>query len=236
MFFGELCDLVSEMEDLQGLLESLAVHASAALSRVLGARVECSVALHRNKHPATIAGSDARVVLLEGVGKFLDEGPFRHALRTGLPVILPDSSDSRWPGFEREMTVRGFTGLLVIPLDVGPRATATLNLFAGEIDIFSNGLAPDALGFADEGSRALRMALRIADAERKTEDLSAALEYRTAIDLARGIVMAQSRCTAAEAFEVLCKASSNRNQKLHDVAFEVVSRFARSPALTHFEP
>ncbi|WP_411732458.1 ANTAR domain-containing protein [Paeniglutamicibacter sp.] len=92
------------------------------------------------------------------------------------------------------------------------------------------------MGFTDECRRALSLALRIADAELRSEDLAAALEYRTPIDLARGILMAQNRCTAAEAFEVLRKASNNRNQKLHALALEMSARFAQSHGPAHFEP
>ncbi len=124
---GELCDLVSEMEDLQGLLEGMAALAATGLTRVAGSRVECSLVLHRSKLPAAMAGSDDRVILLDGVEQLWDEGPCLHALRTGLPVILEDASDSRWPGYGRELKAQGFAGVLGIPLDLGPRAAATLN-------------------------------------------------------------------------------------------------------------
>lgn len=233
--FGKLCDLVSDMEGLQGLLEGMAGLAAAGLTRIAGSGVECSVVLHRNKRPRAMAGSDDRVMLLDGVEQLSDEGPCLHALRTGLPVILVDASDSRWPGYVREMTIQGFTGVLGIPLDLGPTASATLNFLATEPGVFSDGITLEAMGFADEVRRALSLALRIADAELRSENLAAALEYRTPIDLARGILMAQNHCTAEEAFGVLRKASSNRNQKLHDLALEVATRFAQSPGPAHFD-
>jgi hypothetical protein len=233
--FGELCDLVSEMKDLQSLLESLVSHVAAAMTHVSGVMVECSVILHRSKHPVAIAGSVGRVINLDHVEHPLEAGPRLHAIRTGLPVILTDTSDSRWPALGRELTDRGFTGLLVLPLKLGPQASATLNFFAAPIGAINEGMILDAMGFADEGSKALRIALRIVEAEHRTEDLSAALEYRTAIDLARGIIMAQNSCTAAEAFEFLRSASNNRNQKLRDIALAMTSRFAQSPGITHFE-
>lgn len=233
--FGELCDLVSEMKELQSLLESLVSHVAAAMTRVSGTMVECSVVLHKSKRPVAIAGSVSRVINLDKVEQPLDVGPWLHAIRTGLPVILVDSSDSRWPYLRRELADRGFTGLLVLPLQLGPQASGTLNFFTARIGAINDGIILDAMGYADEGSKALRMALRIAEAELRSEDLSAALEYRTAIDLARGIIMAQNSCTAAEAFDFLRSASNNRNQKLHDIALAMTSRFAQSPGVTHFE-
>lgn len=233
--FGELCDLVSEMKDLQSLLESLVNQVTAVMTDAYGAMVECSVVLHRSRLPVSIAGSVNRVINLGQMEHPLDAGPWLHAIRTGLPVILADLSDSRWPDLRRELTGRGFTGLLVLPLQLGTQASGTLTFFTTRIDAINDGIILNAMGYADEGSKALRMALRIAEAELRSEDLSAALEYRTAIDLARGIIMAQNSCTAAEAFDFLRSASNNRNQKLHDIALAMTSRFSQSPGLTHFE-
>jgi hypothetical protein len=232
---GELCDQVSDMQDLQGLLGGMAALAATGLTRVAGSRVECSVVLHRSKTPRAMAGSNDRVMLLDGVEQLSDEGPCLHALRTGLPVLLADASDSRWPGYGRELTAQGFTGVLGIPLDLGPTASSTLNFFATEPGVFSDPITLEAMGFADEGRRALTLALRIADAELRSEHLAAALEYRTPIDLARGILMAQNRCTGEAAFEVLRKASNHRNQKLHALAVEMTTRFAPAPGPAHFD-
>lgn len=182
-----------------------------------------------------IAGSNDRVIGLDHVNQALDVKACLNARGSGLPIILADSSDSRWPDLGRELTDRGFAGLLVLPLELGPTASATLTFFAARIGANNDGIILDAMGFADQGSKALRMALRIAESELRSEDLSAALEYRTAIDLARGIIMAQNHCTAAEAFEFLRRASNNRNQKLHDIALAMTSRSAQSSGLTHFE-
>ena len=233
--FGELCDLVSGREDLHVLLQGMAGLAATGSSLAARSRVECSVVLHRSKTPRAMAGSDDRVMLLDGAEQLSDEGPCLHALRTGLPVILVHASDSRWPGYGRELKGQGFTGVLGIPLDLGPATSATLNFFAAEPGVFSDGITLEAMGFADEVRRALVLALRIADAELRSENLAAALEHRTPIDLARSILMAQNHCTAEEAFEVLRKASNNRNQKLHALAVEVATRFAQSPGPAHFD-
>ena len=48
---------------------------------------------------------------------------------------------------------------------------------------------------------------------------------RKDIDMACGVLMAQSECSPEKAFEILKKASSSRNEKLHAVAAEIVSRY-----------
>lgn len=57
----------------------------------------------------------------------------------------------------------------------------------------------------------------------EVEQLKAALTSRTTIDQAIGILMAQNRCGPDEAFEILAKASSNRNVKLRELARQIVA-------------
>ena len=70
---------------------------------------------------------------------------------------------------------------------------------------------------------------------RAREDLQAAMEHRTSIDLACGVVMAQNRCSQEEAMAILTRVSSNRNQKLRDVAAEVLGNVTGEEIHTHFD-
>jgi AmiR/NasT family two-component response regulator len=62
------------------------------------------------------------------------------------------------------------------------------------------------------------------------------MEHRTTIDLACGVIMAQNRCSQEEAMALLTKASSHRNQKLRDLAADILGRVNNGPVTTHFEP
>ena len=68
----------------------------------------------------------------------------------------------------------------------------------------------------------------------QARDLSAQLEQalrsRAVIDQAIGIVMAESRCDADQAFGTLRRASNNRNMKLRDLAAEIVLRVGGGPS------
>jgi AmiR/NasT family two-component response regulator len=68
------------------------------------------------------------------------------------------------------------------------------------------------------------------------EDLTAALEHRTVINLACGVVMAQNRCSQEEAMAVLTKASSHRNRKLRDLAADILGQVSTGTVSTHFDP
>ncbi|WP_346927788.1 ANTAR domain-containing protein [uncultured Arthrobacter sp.] len=60
------------------------------------------------------------------------------------------------------------------------------------------------------------------------------MRSRTVINVATGILMAQSRCSQSEAFELLAKVSNTRNIKLRIVAEEILRRFDGAPAGTAF--
>jgi ANTAR domain len=77
--------------------------------------------------------------------------------------------------------------------------------------------------FAGEASRALELAVRLAERSEMSAHLQAALASRAVIDQAVGIIMGQNRCIPDEAFEVLRTASQNRNVKLRDIATEIVT-------------
>jgi AmiR/NasT family two-component response regulator len=81
----------------------------------------------------------------------------------------------------------------------------------------------------------LRLAVRFAVHKDSANNLRAAMESRTIIDIAVGVVMAQSRCSQEDAVRILTEASSNRNVKLRDIAKSVVDSVDAAGTLTHFE-
>ena len=82
-----------------------------------------------------------------------------------------------------------------------------------------------AADWAQQATGALTVALRIADSDERTESLLGGLDTRATIGQAVGLLMAQERCTADRAFDLLRIASQRRNVKLRDVAAAVISRF-----------
>ncbi|MFC8303310.1 ANTAR domain-containing protein [Specibacter sp. NPDC057265] len=66
-------------------------------------------------------------------------------------------------------------------------------------------------------------------------DLQAAMASRTVIDLAIGVIMGQQRCSQAEAFQIISRAASARNQKLHEVAASLLLKITGETVKTHFD-
>ena len=235
--FVKLHDLIIGSTNVSGFLTELSSVASATLTESAGTHMECGVTLRRRKRSATVAGSSERARALDKLEQELGSGPCLTALETMKPVVLADvDTDTRWPEYQKVLAENGCRSVLGVPLALDENQSAALNFFAAEPGCFSEGVISKAEGFADLAGRALRLALRIADAQNLAEDLSAAMESRTIIDLACGVIMAQNRCSQEEAFELLTKASSHRNQKLRDLAAEVLGRVNSGTITTHFEP
>jgi len=74
---------------------------------------------------------------------------------------------------------------------------------------------------------AITAALRNYDQVTLTDHLRVALASRSVIDQAIGIVMAQRRCTAPDAFATLRTISQRRGIKLRVVAGDLVTAIAR---------
>jgi AmiR/NasT family two-component response regulator len=68
----------------------------------------------------------------------------------------------------------------------------------------------------------------LAEAQLEIGHLRAALATRPVIDQAKGILMAQHRCSPERAFELLTEASQRDNRKVSDLAGEIVASAQRT--------
>ncbi|MEU8355213.1 GAF and ANTAR domain-containing protein [Nonomuraea sp. NPDC048882] len=206
----------------------------------------------------TAAASHARARLFDDLQTAVGQGPVLDTIGSGRSVTTRDlAADSRWSKFaqqapeirtvhceplESEGTLLGaFT--LYSEDDGSPDATV---LTATQPDATEpdstepNAAEPNAGGLA-----ATMLAMRVSaahvgvlyrttlEAARMREvaaQLKEALTTRAIIDQALGIVMAQRRCTAQHAFELLRHVSQDRNVKLHQLAASIVEQVSGEPA------
>ena len=233
----ELVDLIAGMEDIKSVLDDLTGFAAATMTNSTGKSIECAVTLHRRKRTATIGGSSGRAVVLDRIEQSLGDGPCIEALETGVPVLLEDvSTDPRWPEYRTALSAAGVASSLGIPMKLENDGGAVLDFFAPVSGLFDEQAVADAMRFGEMAGKALRLAVRIASADQLAENLRAAMDTSTVIDVACGIIMAQNNCSKDQAFELLRSASSTRNQKLHEIAEALVSRFSGAVAVkAHFD-
>lgn len=125
--------------------------------------------------------------------------------------------------------------MLAVPFELAGEAKAALNTYASTPYAFDERVRDFIQSEVRLSSTTLRLAVRMAAQHQTETDMTAAMESRTTIDLAVGIVMGQNRCSQDEAFRILAAASSNRNIKLRDLAAELVATVGRGPVTTRVD-
>lgn len=232
----QLHALLVGVERLEEFLDEMVRITSAAFPP----EVSCGITIQRAGRPVTAAASDARVGRFDRAQYERDRGPCLDCLRTGRPQLVPDmTKETRWGDYAAASLAEGVRSVHSLPLTPLGRdsAVGSLNLYSTAARTFDAGLRSEARAFADHASGALGVALRIAGHVEFGEDVQAAVARRSVIDQALGIVMAQQRCTADHAFEVLRRLSQKRNVKLHEVAGGIVLGLSGAgPRLTPITP
>ena len=125
--------------------------------------------------------------------------------------------------------------VVAAPMSLSGSASAAMNFYALEPNAFDDEALKEAEQFASLASLALSVVLRIADATDAAEDRQRAMESRTAIDIAIGIIMAQQGCSQEEAFDLLAEVSSVRNVKVRDLAQDLVASVGNGKPKTAFD-
>ncbi len=232
----ELEDILLGTENLEEFLSGLCGFAAGIMGQATGQEIEVAATLKRSRRVRTIAGSSARAVELDHIEQGVGKGPCIEALQTMQPMALTGAKDDeRWPTYQAELVNAGISSTVGVPLSIGDDAAACLNFFAPEEYAFVNDAYERALGFGEVASRSMRLAVRITAAEDRNQDLTTAMKSRTAIDLAAGVIMGQNRCSQEEAMRILTSVSSTRNQKLRDVATEMLTNISGGAGInTHF--
>nr|WP_170153836.1 GAF and ANTAR domain-containing protein [Actinoplanes italicus] len=159
------------------------------------------------------------------------EGPCLDALDTGQVLQIDDmAAETRWDGYRPQAVAHGVVSSLSLPLFAGEHTAAVLNLYARTGAAFAGQARRRGEEFARQCSAAPTVARRLADQADLHHQLLEAMASRSIIDQAVGILTAQQRCSADEAFDRLRTASQHRHRKLHDVAAEIVTRVSGRPA------
>jgi GAF domain-containing protein len=223
---SELQALLLETDTLHNFLDRLAALTAQALPE--GSSV--GVTVRQNSRAVTLAASDEQARRIDQLQYDFDEGPCLETLATGKPHYIVDTAtDTRWPSFCPAAHEEGVRSCLGLPLTGPTGLMGGYNLYSMRPDAF----APDTRGqleiLAGNAAGAVAVAMKLADQTQMSDDLHDALTSRAVIDQATGIIMAQQRCGAAAAFDIIRRASQNRNIKVRDLAAEIVSQVSGKP-------
>jgi GAF domain-containing protein len=227
----EIGGVLDSMEQVSDYLERV-VH---AVRRHVEGCDEVGVTILSADRPHTAAYTTVQTLEIDAVQYALDQGPCLDAARLRREFAVGDLvvDDGRWPEFAHECREEGLRSLLALPLVSGDQCVGAINLY---------GWAPHAFD-AFDASLVRVAASRCADAvvavsaldgvRRLAGQLEQAMASRAVIEQAKGIIMAMRGVPEHEAFELIRRASQDRNVKVRHLAQQIVTgvveRDAASP-------
>lgn len=245
-----LLDLVNGAQTLADSLDLLVAASAGHVLRTAGIDVGCGLVLQQPKRGAAIAGTTDEVVRLLDWERDSAEGPVSDVMAGGHPVaVLQRNGDFRWRLYSSQLQSAGFGSALAvrlrldteIPSDDGipgnselGQSSAALAFFAQDAKAFPLQVIAEARTFAALATKSLQMAINLHSARSLAADLRSALDSRTSINVACGVIMAQNRCSYQEAFSILAKASSHRNIKVRKVAEDILEQLPEGAPHSHF--
>ena len=223
----ELARTLTETESVRDTLGSIL---ALALRSIPGCHAASVTVLDGKGRPSTIAATDEKTHVLDRRQYVLHDGPCLDAARRQqVNRWTLQEAEQRWPDFTALAEEMGLRSYLSAGLALAGRTLGALNLSSHDTDGFSQ-LDEDLISlFTVPAAAAIVVVGRYAEARDLAEQLEQALGSRAVIDQAIGIVMAESRCDADQAFATLSRASNNRNMKLRDLATEIVMRVGGRP-------
>ena len=163
--------------------------------------------------------SHADLAALRDLPRTASQDPERQALARQQAVSIPDTRTSaEWGHFAAAAAAFGIRSVLFEPAAAGP-ADATFGFYAAQ---------PYEFGGSEPAFIAWQAGAVLQDADyydelmRGAHAIRAALNTRSVIDQATGIIMAERSCSPEAALAELRRRSNHGNQKLADVARDLV--------------
>ena len=181
-----------------------------------------------------VAASHERAHLLELFQVQNQEGPCQDCFTTGAPVGVDDlaAASDRWPLFAPRAVSAGFRSVQAVPLRLRGAVLGALNLFLTDPGGIDHAAEAVVQAMADVATIGLLQQRELDRAHTVEGQLQRALQTRIGIEQAKGIVSEQIGIPMEAAFELLRDYSRDNNEKLHDVARDIVRGVLTADNLT----
>lgn len=216
--------------DLQGEATSAGTFdhvVKAALQSFPGAS-SVSVSTSSKQVPLrTEASTDALAARGDQLQHELSQGPCLDAAIADDVVRSDDlAQEGRWPRWSAQVVEElGARSMLCLRLFTADHSFGALNLYATTPHAFTDDDVALAEVFVAHCTVAIAQAQEV-------DNLRLALDSRTAIANAVGMLMKEHRLTATGAFEVLVRHSSRQNRKVVDIAADLIRAHTREITVT----
>jgi GAF domain-containing protein len=189
---------------------------------------EASVTLVAPRSASSVACTGTLAKSLDEWQYANEGGPCLEAAASTATISMPDAArEQRWPGYTRRAAEAGLGSALSVGLPVQEAVTGALNLYSRRADAFDDHAVTVAQRFAEYAAVALANAQSYESTATLARQLREAMTHRATIEQAKGIIMAEQRCSPDEAFTRLSNLSQHANRKLRDVAAALVEQASR---------
>lgn len=176
------------------------------------------VSIRSSTQVRTLAASNEFLRQIDDLQFQLTEGPCYDALRLHEVVVSDDlAADERWPRWGARMVE-----------EVGVRSVLSLRLFTssdtlGALNLYGRAVTAFGKDDVQEGQILAAHAAALVASSTKESQLTTALEHRTVLGQATGILMERFGLDADTAFGVMRRISQTSNLKLYKIAEHLVS-------------
>ncbi len=178
-----------------------------------------AITLVDRRGTATVAAATSEPAVRQAeIQQEVGEGPCAASDRGELVVSVPDVGlERRWPRWAaRAHRELGIASTVCFPLFTHENQVGALTLLSWRVDAFSREDVEEGLALAAHAAVALVSAAEI-------DNLRVAMDTRTVIGQATGLVMAAYKLSPEAAFGVLRRFSMEQNRKLVDIAREMIA-------------
>jgi GAF domain-containing protein len=211
----------------EGSLDDVLRHVCKVTIDIVGDADEASVSLLEGGEPRTYGATGDLAVTADQCQYDAGAGPCLDAARASQVLLVSDlAGENRWEAAS-EMARHGAKSSLSLPLPVQGESIGALNLYAREAGAFDDSILDLGEKLASYAAVAVLNAVSYSSAAEAARNLRQAMEHRSTIEQAKGIIMATTGCDADAAFDVLVRQSQHENRKLREVADELVARSIR---------
>jgi hypothetical protein len=212
-----------------GMLGRLQRLCSAAVRTLLATGASVSVMTEDGLRGVCVA-SDQVSEQIDELQFTLGEGPCMDAFATRTPVLEADlggAGMARWPAYSAAAHHQGVQAVFAFPLQIGAARLGVLDLYRTAPGTLSRQEFVQALTFADFATTMLLDGQQLAPEGLAAEGLDGALDYRSEVHQAQGMVMVQLGVTLPEALSVLRSYAYSHDRALCEIAHDVVTRTLR---------
>jgi len=183
---------------------------------------EVSVTFVDRDKPKTVVFTGQLAVHLDERQYESGLGPCVDAALTGETVVVDVANDNLYRDFARSARRAGVTHSVSVGLPVPQRVVGALNIYASTPDPLAEETIGLAQAFASYAGVAVANAALYNYTAGLADQMRAAMQSRSVIEQAKGILMARDGCSADDAFKKLTRLSQNSHRKLRDIAQSIV--------------